>query len=81
MRKPAARNGTNGHANASIGHLNGPGDVITVSQGWKLLDKEARRSLGMSARAFVKAWHDGEFDGKADRPEVMRVAMLLPLAR
>jgi hypothetical protein len=35
----------------------------------------------MSGNEFVQAWRSGAFDNDADRPEVMRVAMLLPLAR
>ena len=53
---------------------------LTREEGWQILDEQARRSLGMSAEEFVRAWNAGEIDDP-DRPEVMHVAMLLPLAR
>ena len=55
-------------------------EFLTREEGWQILDEQARRSLGMSAEEFVRAWNAGEFDNP-DRPEVMHVAMLLPLAR
>ena len=44
-----------------------------------LLDELARRYLDMSADDFIRKWEAGEFRD-SQRPEVMRVAMLLPLA-
>lgn len=44
-----------------------------------MLNRQARRYLGMSGDEFARAWHAGELDEKADSPAVMRVAMLLPL--
>lgn len=46
-----------------------------------ILDGEARRTLGMSGDHFVRLWRRGRFKDPDSRPEVMRVAMLLPLAR
>jgi hypothetical protein len=43
-----------------------------------LIDRQARRCLGMSGPDFVRAWRAGAFDDNTDRPEIMRVAMLLP---
>ena len=43
------------------------------------LDAQARRYLDMSGDEFQRAWEAGEFDDDPDRPEVMRVAMLLPI--
>jgi len=34
----------------------------------------------MSGEDFVRAWNEGEFADDADRPEVVRVVMLLPFA-
>ncbi len=65
-------NGANGHQSPKL---------ITKSQGWQLLEREAQRSLGISANQFIKQWNRGDFKSNPDRPEVMRVAMLLPLAR
>ncbi len=54
---------------------------VTREEGRAVLDRQARRYLGMSGEEFARAWDEGRFDRDADRPEVMRVAMLLPLAR
>jgi len=53
---------------------------LSREEGLALLDRQARRYLGMSGDEFVQAWRSGQFDQDPDRPEVMRVAMLLPLA-
>ena len=53
---------------------------LTYQEGWEVLDRQARRYLDMSGEEFVEAWRAGKFDDNPDRPEVMRVAMLLPLA-
>jgi hypothetical protein len=54
---------------------------LTQEEAYALLDREARRALHMSAQDFIAAWEAGEFDADPDRPEVMYVAMLLPLAQ
>ncbi len=46
-----------------------------------LLDQQARRYLHMSGDDFIRAWDAGQFADNPDRPEVMRVAMLLDFAR
>ena len=50
-------------------------------QGLALLDRQARAHLRMSGEEFVRRWKAGKFVKRADRPEVMRVAVLLPFAR
>lgn len=60
---------------------NEPGvEFLDRKQGWDLLDEHARRYLHMTAQEFIDAWNAGTIQDP-DRPEVMRVAMLLPLAR
>ena len=54
---------------------------LTEEQAYALLDREARRYLGMSAQEFITAWEAGKFDEDPDRPDVMYVAMLLPLVQ
>ena len=54
---------------------------LTVEEGRALVDRLAHRQLGMSGEAFMRAWDAGEFDEQAERPEVVHIAMLLPLAR
>lgn len=53
--------------------------VATTEESWAIYEREAQRNLGMSAQAFMAAWRRGEFHGQEERPEVMRVAMLLPV--
>jgi hypothetical protein len=54
---------------------------LTADQGRELLDRQARRYLGMSGAEFIAAWEAGKFNGRADSPAVVRVAMLLPFGR
>ncbi|MCP9490467.1 MAG: hypothetical protein MSC31_11415 [Solirubrobacteraceae bacterium MAG38_C4-C5] len=53
--------------------------ALSVEEGRQLLDEQARRYLQMSGAEFAGRWVAGELDPDA-RPDVMRVAMLLPLA-
>jgi hypothetical protein len=53
---------------------------LTQAEGRALFDKQAQRYLGMSGDDFACKWEADEF-ADPDRPEVMRVAMLLPLRR
>ena len=59
----------------------GPIKELTLEDGRKLLDKQARRYLKMSGGEFIKKWEAGEFGDDPDRPEVMRVVMLIPFAK
>lgn len=56
---------------------------LTHDEGWKLLDEQARRYLGLSAEEFIRAWDSGELDPNdpCGHSAVMGVAMLLPLIR
>jgi hypothetical protein len=47
----------------------------------KLVDRAARRSLNMSGEEFIRRWNAGEFGDPDERPEVMRIGMLLPYGR
>ena len=50
---------------------------LDADEGRALLDRQARRYLGMSGEEFLRAWERGELDPDAD-PNVARVAMLVP---
>jgi len=52
---------------------------VTPEQGRQLLDEKARQYLGFSGEEFRAEWEAGRLDPDAN-PNVMRVAMLLPLA-
>ena len=60
--------------------LNGRIKKLTAPQARRLLNRQARRYLNISGAEFVRRWKAGEFQNQ-DRPEIMRVAMLLPLGR
>jgi len=51
--------------------------VLSKEEGKKLLDRQARRYLRMSGKEFVRRWKAKKIKDP-DRPEVMRVAFLLP---
>ena len=54
---------------------------MATDQEWRaLVDRAARYYLDMGVDEFVQAWERGEFTD-VDRPEVLRVAMLLPVGR
>lgn len=53
--------------------------VLSQDEARQMFDEEARKWLGMSGDEFVRAWEAGEFDDNPDRPEVMTVALLLPM--
>ena len=52
---------------------------VSVSEGKDLLDRQARKYLGMSGEEFRRAYREGSIDDP-DRSEVIRVSLLLPFA-
>ena len=52
---------------------------VSRRQGRKILDRQARKYLGMSGEEFVRKYRAGEIEDP-DRSDVIRVAMLIPLA-
>jgi hypothetical protein len=67
---------TNGQGGDSNGHVR----ELSQSQGLALLDKQTRRYLNMSAREFIAAWQNGTLRDRQEEPEVVRLAMLIPIA-
>jgi hypothetical protein len=65
-----------------MSHSLAPGEAEVVEaspeEGRELLDRAARRLLGMSGDEFQQAWAAGEFEDDPERPGVAEVAMLLP---
>lgn len=55
--------------------------IITKEEGMDILDAEARRYFDMSGEEFICAWESGHFSDDPDGPNVMYVAMLIPLAK
>ena len=56
-------------------------EVLSQEDGRRILDEQAQHYLGMSGAEFLRRWDAGEYAENPDRPEVMRLVMLLPLAR
>lgn len=52
---------------------------ITKEEGVELLDRQARKYLGMSGPEFRDKYRSGELT-EDDHPEVVRVAMLIPFS-
>ncbi len=53
----------------------------TPEEGRAMLEAAAQRHLGMTAAEFLAKWDAGEFADNPDRPEVIKVAMLVPFGR
>ena len=49
-------------------------------EGYKILDRQARRYFDMSGEEFMHAWNSGELDDYPDQSRVTFVAMLIPFA-
>ncbi len=65
---------------ASNGHVDQVELVeFTEEEAHTLFEEVAQRNLGISGDEFRERWHRGDYDDDPDRPEVMTVAMNLPL--
>lgn len=51
----------------------------TEEEAHAYFDEMARFHLNISGDEFRERWHRGDYDDDPDRPEVMTVAMCLPL--
>ncbi len=54
-------------------------EYITRAEGVVLLDRQARKYLNMSGEEFRRKFRSGELTYD-DHPDVVRVAMIIPLA-
>jgi hypothetical protein len=66
---------------ASLGDVPPAAPEYTAEEGRKIFDAAARRHLGMSGDEFLRRWDAGEFADDPDRPEVIEVALMVPLVR
>lgn len=55
--------------------------IVDAKEGMEILDEAAQRYLGIPAAEFLRRWDAGEYAGKADTPEIMRVVSLIHFAR
>jgi hypothetical protein len=53
-------------------------EYITLEEAWRLIDRQARESLGMSGEEFVRRYKAREIKDP-ERNEVRYLAILLPL--
>lgn len=58
-----------------------PASEYTAEEGRAIFDEVAHRLMAMSGEEFLRRWDAGEFADDPDRPEVIEVAMLIPLVR
>ncbi len=58
-----------------------PEHVLSEEEGRASFDRAAWYWLNMSGDEFLRCWDAGKWDDPDDYPEVMAVAMLLPLVR
>jgi hypothetical protein len=56
-------------------------EELNLQEGRTLFDRAARHYLKISGDEFLVRWECGEYDDDPDRPDVMRVAMLIPFGR
>jgi len=54
---------------------------VSPEEGRQILDRAAQRRLYMSGEDFLQRWDAGEYVGRADEPDVARVAILIPFGR
>jgi hypothetical protein len=57
-----------------------PGREVSRDEGLQMIDRQARRYLGISGAEFLRRWTRGDYAADPDQPGVMDVAMLLPFA-
>jgi len=60
---------------------NGNARDLTPEEGREIFDRQAQRYLKMSGAAFLEAWDTEQFNDPDSSPDVMHVAMLIPLVR
>jgi hypothetical protein len=59
-------------------------ELLSPEDARALFDEQARKTLGIAGDEFIRRWDAGEFDGIADdpdRPEIMRLAMMISFGR
>ncbi len=76
IRNPAQ---TARRARAAMKHSEVQPEYISRAEGVALLDRQARKYLGMSGQEFRDKFRSGELTYD-DHPDVVRVAMIIPLA-
>ena len=55
-------------------------NYVTPEEGAEILDRQARKYLGMSGEEFVRRYEAGDFEDPCDT-NIARISMLIPLTR
>ncbi|MGH2354967.1 MAG: hypothetical protein ACRDI2_24550 [Chloroflexota bacterium] len=58
-----------------------PAREATPEDGLAMLDRRARRYLGISGEEFLRRWRAGDYAADPDQTGVMEVATLLPFVQ
>ena len=58
-----------------------PVKTLTEKEAREEFDAQARRRLGISGEEFLRRWDAGEYPDPDGDPDVIWMAMLLPLVR
>ena len=53
---------------------------VSPEEGWELLDRQARKRLGMSGEEFVRKWEADEFED-SDQSDILLIAFMIPLTK
>lgn len=54
---------------------------VDYTEGAEILDRAARRNLGISGEEFISLWDAGHYDGPIENVKAQEVAELLPFVR
>lgn len=54
---------------------------LSRDEGLAIVDRRARRYLGISGEEFVRRWDAGYYKDEPESPGLVRTMMTLPLAR
>jgi len=57
-----------------------PYHEVTLEEGWDILERRARETLGMGAEEFIEKWEAGEIEDP-HRSEILSVAFLIPYVK
>lgn len=54
---------------------------VSPEEGHRIFDRLSRRSTGLSADAFVRAFEEGRLEERYEDPDIAELLILLPLAQ
>ena len=57
-----------------------PYHEVSLEEGWEILERRARETLGIGAKEFIEKWEAGEI-ADPDRSEILSIAFLIPYVK